>query len=143
MVERNSEKISDLLGLNLNELDSVGCIRLIGEILDMLTTPDLRRVRDLAEEKRHERVEASKNRVLAEVQSKLNEMGLDPEDVEISFGKKNPHQNTGKKIPPKYRSPDGKTWSGRGSVPAWIRTFEEQGGSRDEFLVEDNTDTIR
>jgi DNA-binding protein H-NS len=137
MAERDSEKISDFLGLNLNALDSVGCIRLIGEILDLLTTPDLRRVRDLAEEKRQARVEASKNRVLAEVQSKLNEMGLDPEDVEISFGKRSRHRNTGRTIPPKYRSPDGKTWSGRGTVPAWIREHEESGGSRDEYLVKE------
>ena len=56
MVDPNEEKMTDLLGINVNRLDAGGCLRLIAELLDMLTTPDLRRVRDLAEEKRRQRL---------------------------------------------------------------------------------------
>ena len=136
MADRN-EKMSDVLGINLNRLDAGGCIRLITELLELLTTPDLRRVRDLAEEKRQEKVEASRKMVLEEVQSKLNEMGLDLDDVKISFEQRKRHRNTGRVIPPKYRGPEGQRWSGRGSVPKWIRDHEAAGGNRSEFLVDD------
>lgn len=31
--------------------------------------------------------------------------------------------------------PTGETWSGRGRAPAWIRVAEENGKSRDKFLI--------
>ena len=137
MVGPNEEKMTDVLGINVNRLDAGGCLRLIAELLDMLTTPELRRVRDLAEEKRMAKVEASRKMVLEEVQTKLHEMGLDLEDVKITFEQRKRHRNTGRMISPKYRSPDGQTWTGRGSVPKWIRDHEAAGGSREEFFVDE------
>lgn len=41
------------------------------------------------------------------------------------------------KTQPKFRDPDsGAEWSGRGIAPRWIRSAEEQGQSRDDFLIE-------
>jgi DNA-binding protein H-NS len=137
MADRHEEKMMDVLGINVNRLDAGGCIRLIEELLDLLTTPDLRRVRDLAEEKRQAKVEASRKMVLAEVRSKLHEMGLDLDDVKISFEQRKRHGNTGRIIPPMYRGPKGQRWSGRGKVPKWIRDHEAAGGDREEFLVDD------
>lgn len=43
---------------------------------------------------------------------------------------------TGAKLPPKYRDPaTGETWSGRGSVPNWVKAYEAQGRKREEFLA--------
>lgn len=40
------------------------------------------------------------------------------------------------KVPAKYRDPEtGKTWSGRGMTPVWLRTYEEQGKDRKQFAV--------
>ena len=64
-------------------------------------------------------------------------MGLDLDDVKISFEQRKRHRNTGRIIPPKYRGPEGQRWSGRGSVPKWIRDHEAAGGNRSEFLVDD------
>ena len=37
---------------------------------------------------------------------------------------------------PKYQDPEtGKTWSGRGIPPSWIREAETAGKSRDDFLI--------
>ena len=40
------------------------------------------------------------------------------------------------KIAPKYRDPEsGKTWSGRGMTPVWLREYESAGRKRAEFAV--------
>ncbi len=40
------------------------------------------------------------------------------------------------KVPAKYRDPDsGKTWSGRGMAPAWMREYEKAGRKRVEFEI--------
>jgi DNA-binding protein H-NS len=42
----------------------------------------------------------------------------------------------GKKVPPKYRSPSGETWAGRGARPVWL-VAEIKGGKKiDDFLIE-------
>lgn len=44
----------------------------------------------------------------------------------------------GTKSPIKYRHPEDetKTWTGRGRIPQWIHEHEENGGSREDFLLE-------
>ena len=49
---------------------------------------------------------------------------------------RNPRSDKGIKLPPKYRSQDGKsTWSGKGRVPGWVLKHEADGGSRDDLLI--------
>lgn len=36
---------------------------------------------------------------------------------------------------PKYKGPNGELWSGQGRTPIWLRAQEEQGRTRDEFLI--------
>lgn len=38
-------------------------------------------------------------------------------------------------VVPKYRSPDGKTWTGRGKPPKWLVEFQTQGRSREDFRI--------
>ena len=41
----------------------------------------------------------------------------------------------GKKVPPKYRSPSGETWAGRGEKPRWLVAIK--GGKKlDDFLID-------
>ena len=46
----------------------------------------------------------------------------------------------GTKVAPKYRHPTdaGVVWSGRGKTPVWLRTLEEAGRQRSEFLIAPN-----
>ena len=37
----------------------------------------------------------------------------------------------------KYRGPNGEAWTGRGSTPRWIKSWEAQGNSREAFLLKD------
>src|SRR5262249_6415433 len=42
----------------------------------------------------------------------------------------------GKKVPPKYRSPSGETWAGRGAKPGWLVAAIERGKKLDDFLID-------
>ena len=42
----------------------------------------------------------------------------------------------GKKVPPKYRSPSGETWAGRGATPRWLVAAIKGGKKPDDFLID-------
>ena len=42
----------------------------------------------------------------------------------------------GKKVPPKYRSPSGETWAGRGARPRWLVAAIKRGKRLDDFLID-------
>jgi DNA-binding protein H-NS len=42
-------------------------------------------------------------------------------------------------IPPKYRSPNGEEWSGRGHTPKWLTALEGTGRQREEFRIRAET----
>jgi DNA-binding protein H-NS len=41
----------------------------------------------------------------------------------------------GRKVPPKYRSPSGETWAGRGARPKWLAAALKRGKKADDFLI--------
>ncbi len=38
-------------------------------------------------------------------------------------------------VPPKYRGPNGETWSGRGLSPRWLAALVAQGQAKETFLI--------
>ena len=42
----------------------------------------------------------------------------------------------GMKVPPKYRSPSGETWAGRGERPRWLVAAIKGGKKLDDFLID-------
>jgi DNA-binding protein H-NS len=42
----------------------------------------------------------------------------------------------GRKVPPKYRSPSGETWAGRGARPVWLVAAIKGGKKIDDFLID-------
>jgi DNA-binding protein H-NS len=42
----------------------------------------------------------------------------------------------GRKVPPKYRSPTGDTWAGRGARPHWLVAAIKRGKKLDDFLID-------
>jgi DNA-binding protein H-NS len=42
----------------------------------------------------------------------------------------------GRKVAPKYRSPAGETWAGRGAQPRWLTAAIKSGKKRNDFLIE-------
>ena len=41
----------------------------------------------------------------------------------------------GRKVPPKYRSPSGETWAGRGAKPRWLVAAMKKGKKIESFLI--------
>jgi len=110
--------------------DKVAEVMLIVEELDY---PELLRLRDLIGEEYTQKAEAAKVRVIAEAREKFEQLGLTFEDAIATQRKRK--QAVRSPAVPKYRSPDGKEWSGRGVTPKWIREYEEGGGNREDYLI--------
>ena len=98
-----------------------------------LTAQQLRLIRDRADKIRLEKLDEAKAQIISEMRERFEQLDLDfEEELGLNRGRR------GKSIlPPKYRSPDGKTWSGRGMPPQWIRDLEEEGGNREDYRVSD------
>ena len=47
-----------------------------------------------------------------------------------------PKKVSGATVAPKYRGPDGQTWSGRGLTPRWMTSLLEQGRTKYDFLIQ-------
>lgn len=81
--------------------------------------------------------------VIAEIRQKIRDYDLTAAD--LGFLAAAPAvaeraSRTGRRgtVKPKYQDPvSGKTWSGRGVMPKWMKEAIDAGRSRDEFLIPD------
>lgn len=58
--------------------------------------------------------------------------------LRLSRGKKPKNVKARKKVrtvAPKYQSPDGETWAGRGKTPRWLSALLAKGRHKQEFLI--------
>jgi DNA-binding protein H-NS len=111
--------------------------------LDHLTVQELTALRDKAEGKRLEKLEAAKKAVLSEAREKLAALGLSFEGIFPAPAQvRKKHQNVGEKLPVKYRGPKGEEWSGRGRLPKWIMELEKQGHNRIDFMIQNKVKSI-
>jgi DNA-binding protein H-NS len=127
------QTICEWLDIELDKLSAEDKLNLIGEICDELTAQQLRQVREKVNQKRLDKIEGAKAQVIEEMREKFVQLDLDFDEMfELRRGRR------GKSVlPPKYRSPDEKEWSGRGKPPQWIRDYEEAGGDREDYLIKD------
>ena len=49
----------------------------------------------------------------------------------------------GRKVPAKYRGPEGETWAGRGARPRWLVAAIKEGKKLEDFLIDKATPTKR
>ena len=42
----------------------------------------------------------------------------------------------GMKVAPKFRSPEGETWAGRGATPRWLKAAIKEGKKLEDFAIE-------
>jgi DNA-binding protein H-NS len=73
-------------------------------------------------------LEDAKEQVFARMRMEFEQLDLDFDEV-MGIRRKRGQSV----LPPKYRSPEGKTWSGRGVPPVWLREYEEAGGDREDY----------
>jgi DNA-binding protein H-NS len=132
LMAEEPKSVCEWLDINLDTLTGEDKLNLIAEIYDHLTAIQLRQTRDLAEQIRLEKLEDARAQVIAEMREKFVQLDLDFDEY---MGLK---RRRGKSVlPPKYKSPDGKSWSGRGTPPSWTRDLEEDGKDREEYLIKE------
>ena len=71
--------------------------------------------------------------VIEDVRAKVRAYNLTARDLGLSA-----EQGRGTRQPsaPKYRDPvSGKTWTGRGVHPTWLKDYIAQGRSKEEFMI--------
>ena len=105
--------------------------------LDRLTVAELTTVIEMAEALRQEKQEEAKAALLAKWQAEAAENNL---SLDTILAGQQPAQGQGRKVRrgngdkvvAKFRDPEtGKTWSGRGREPVWIK-----GKDREEFKIQ-------
>jgi DNA-binding protein H-NS len=128
---------SESLDMELDNLSAADKISLIGKICDELTVQQLRQVRELAEQKRLEKLEDAKAQVMEEMREKFEQLELDFDEVMGLNRPRRSRRESGSPLPVKYRGPNGETWSGRGMKPIWIRELEDANVDLEEFRVKD------
>ena len=132
LMAEQHQSVSESLGIELVTLSAEDQINLIGEIADALPVQQLRAVREMIDQKRLGKLDEAKAQMIEEMHDKFQQLDLDFDEV-MGFRR----QQRRKSLPPKYRSPDGKMWSGRGYAPAWLREYEAAGGNREDYLIKD------
>ena len=74
-----------------------------------------------------------------QVEKRLQECRAEIEEQLAAFpgpkGNSGKSSLKGKKVPPKYRSPSGETWAGRGQRPKWMVEALKKGKKMDSFLI--------
>jgi DNA-binding protein H-NS len=65
-----------------------------------------------------------------ELRSQLSMLGV---EAARKMGQRGPPK--GRKVPPKYRSPSGETWAGRGARPRWLVAALKKGKKVENFLI--------
>jgi DNA-binding protein H-NS len=76
------------------------------------------------------RVDETLHRRRAELQQQLAALGV------TRVGRGGGSILKGRKVPPKYRSPSGDTWAGRGAKPRWLVAAIKGGKRLDDFLID-------
>jgi DNA-binding protein H-NS len=79
------------------------------------------------------RVDETLNERRAELQMQLERMAL-VGGARVVRGGGSPLR--GRKVPPRYRSPSGETWAGRGAKPRWLVAAIKRGKKLDDFLTD-------
>jgi DNA-binding protein H-NS len=77
-----------------------------------------------------ERIDETLHERRAELQQQLAALGV----TRVVRGRGTALKGT--KVPPKYRSPSGETWAGRGARPRWLVAAIKGGKRLDDFLID-------
>src|SRR5262249_26848529 len=83
-----------------------------------------------------QRVEETLVKRRAEIEQQLAKMGAITVAGGARIVRRRGSTLKGKKVPPKYRSPKGETWAGRGARPRWLVAAIKGGKKIDDFLID-------
>jgi DNA-binding protein H-NS len=86
----------------------------------------------MIDQKRLGKLDEVKAQLIEEMRDKFLQLDLDFDEV---MGLRRRQRRMS--LPPKYRSPDGKTWNGKEYPPEWIREDEKAGGDREDYRIKE------
>jgi DNA-binding protein H-NS len=72
----------------------------------------------------------------AEIEKQLATMDAAVRGERTARGRQRRSVLRGRKIAPKYRSPSGETWAGRGARPLWLVAAIKEGKKLNDFLID-------
>lgn len=92
------------------------------------------------------------DKTIKDILSQMQAFGITLKDLQQAMGKGRTGKAAGKRaapkpaarkrsakagtpVAPKYRGPNGETWSGRGLMPKWLSALVAQGRSKQEFAI--------
>lgn len=87
------------------------------ETANLTNLQKLKAEREALDRKIQEQTAAIRGEELAKVRAVIAEFEFTSNEL---FSTKGVRKSAGTKVPPKYRSPNGETWTGRGKAPKWI-----------------------
>jgi len=127
-------------GTALDGLSGDGLRDLVEEALDRMELEELIVIIEAAQSRRRLKETEAKEILLAEFRERAAKMGMSLETLFPRY----PEQTTrrhrsdaGQPLVPKFRGPNGETWSGRGIPPRWMSALEAQGRKREEFRIKE------
>ena len=94
---------------------------------------------DSAQELRSAKQEEAKSELLEEFRHRAAAMGLSLESLFPHSGGSRRRSET--PVAPKYRGPQGETWSSRGVSPTWLKALEAQGHDKQLFYIQEDGTT--
>jgi DNA-binding protein H-NS len=107
---------------------SIGDIPVAKPNLSKMDFESLVNLRQQVEERLHE--------YRATLEKQLEALGSSIASIGSKIGRGGRSALKGKKVAPKYRSPDGETWAGRGATPRWLKAAIKEGKKLESFLID-------
>ena len=129
-----------LAGVDLSNLSGQELKELVEAALDRMSMEELVFFIDAAESRKRLKEDETKGMLLAEFRTRAEKLGLSLESLFPRFPEhatRRTRSDAGVPLTPKFRSPKGETWSGRGIPPRWMSELEAQGHKRDEFRIKE------
>lgn len=105
--------------------------------IEKMGVPEITALIEFAEQTRRHKQEAAREELLAEFRKRASDLGLSLEGLVASRPATGPAKAAGgsKRLPAKYRGPNGEEWTGRGRTPGWLAGLEAEGRKREQFAV--------
>ena len=90
------------------------------------------------------------DRTVQDIRAKMHAFGISLKDIQegkstksgklaaaksLAGSKRRVSKSLGTKVPPKYKSPAGDTWTGRGVMPRWMSSLLAEGRAKEDFLI--------
>jgi DNA-binding protein H-NS len=81
-------------------------------------------------------VEAALSSYRSTLEKQLEALGSSVASLGGKVARRGRSAMKGRKVAPKYRSPEGETWAGRGATPRWLNAAIQEGKKLEDFAIE-------